>query len=205
MQADCGLAGAGAALDDEALIDRRADDDVLLGLDRRDDLAHRSGAGGADLREHWVGDTGRDVRCVGVVELLVEVGGDVAVGECEAAAVDEPEGVRDRGAVEGSGDRRPPVDHHGVVVVVLDVPAADVPLLDAPLGRVDPAEEVPRARRAQVLERLGDGHLDVLGGDVVGRARRVDPAEALDHPVPARARVRKARSFGVELREEFVV
>ena len=73
VQPDGGLAGPGPALHDEALIERCADHDVLLGLDRGDDLAHRAGARCADLGEHRVGHTGRDVRRVGIVELLVEV------------------------------------------------------------------------------------------------------------------------------------
>ena len=79
VQGDGRLAGAGTALDDEHLVDRGADDEVLLGLDRRDDLAHRPGALGADLGEHRVGDAAGDVGGVGIVEVLVEVGGDLAV------------------------------------------------------------------------------------------------------------------------------
>ncbi len=78
MQRHRRLAGAGPALHDQHLVDRRADDDVLLGLDRRHDLAHRPGAGGADLGEHRVGDAARHVGGVGVVEVLVEVGGQLA-------------------------------------------------------------------------------------------------------------------------------
>ena len=42
VQGDRGLAGARTTLHDQGLIDRRTDDDVLLGLDRGDDLAHRT-------------------------------------------------------------------------------------------------------------------------------------------------------------------
>ena len=72
------LARARPALHDEDLVDRRADDDVLFGLDRRHDLAHRAGAFGADLGEDRVGDPTGDVGGVGVVEVLVEVRGDLA-------------------------------------------------------------------------------------------------------------------------------
>ena len=44
VQRDCGLAGAGAARDDEHAGDVGADGLVLFGLDRRDDVAHAAGA-----------------------------------------------------------------------------------------------------------------------------------------------------------------
>ena len=80
MQTDRGLAGARTALHDQRLLQRRADDDVLLGLDRGDDLAHRTRPRGADLGQHRVGDAGGDVGRVGIVEVLVEVGGHLALG-----------------------------------------------------------------------------------------------------------------------------
>ena len=79
VQADRGLAGARPALHDEALVDRRADHDVLLRLDRGDDLAHRAGARRADLGEHRVRHARGRRGGVGIVERLVEVRGDVAV------------------------------------------------------------------------------------------------------------------------------
>ena len=190
MQGDGRLAGARAALHDEHLVDRRPDHDVLLGLDRGDDLAHRAGPLGADLGEHRVGDAAGDVAGVGVVEVLVEVGGDLALVEREAPAQDDAERVGAGRPVERRRDRRPPVDDDRVVVVVLDVAAADVPLLGRrrSVAGVDAPEEVAGAGRAEVLERLLDRHLDVLGRELVGRALRVDALQALDHPVPGRAR-----------------
>ena len=116
VQADRGLAGARAALHHQALIERGTDDHVLLGLDGGDDLAHRAGAGGADLGQHRVGDARAGGLVVGVVELLVEVGGELAVGQREPAAVRQAERVGVGGAVERRGDRRPPVDHHRIVL-----------------------------------------------------------------------------------------
>jgi hypothetical protein len=191
VEGDGGLAGPGPTLDDEQLVHRRPDHVVLLGLDGGHDLAHRAGALGADLGEHRVGDAAGDVGRLGVVEVLVEVGGDGALVHREAPAEVDTERVRRGGAVERRGDRRPPVDHDGVVAVVLDVAATDVPPLEG-AGRsvagVDAAEEVAGSRRAQVLQRLLDGDLDVLGRELVGRALRIDALEALDHPVPGRAR-----------------
>ena len=51
VQGDDGLAGAGAALDDEHAGLRRADDLVLLGLDRGDDVAERAGAAALERGE----------------------------------------------------------------------------------------------------------------------------------------------------------
>ena len=146
VQGDGRLAGARAALHDEHLVDRRPDHEVLLGLDRGDDLAHRAGALGADLGEHGVGDAAGDVRRVGVVEVLVEVRGELALVEHEAPPQVDAERVGAGGAVERRGDRRPPVDDDRVVGVVLDVAATDVPRLAAGVVRVDAAEEVAGAR-----------------------------------------------------------
>ena len=64
---------------------------------------------------------------VRVVELLVEVTGQLAIGQREAAPVGEAERVGVGGAVERRRDRRTPVHHHRVVLLVLDVATADVP------------------------------------------------------------------------------
>ena len=204
VQGDRGLAGAGAALHDQRLVDRRTDDDVLLGLDRGDDLAHRTRPGGADLGQHRIRDAGGDVGRVGVVEMLVEVGGHLALGEREPPAEHDAERIDRGGAVERRRDRCPPVDDDRVVLVVLDVAAADVPPLDrAAVGRrfVDAAEELAGAGGTQRVERLPDRHLDVLGGDLVGGGVGVDPLEALDHLGPgtsARAPTARARPPGRE-------
>ena len=66
VQADRGLAGAGRALHADARGDVAAHDLVLLGLDRRDDVAHRAGAGPLDLRGEDGAVVGRRrprVRC----------------------------------------------------------------------------------------------------------------------------------------------
>ena len=51
VQRDGGLAGAGAALDDEHAVVVGADDPVLLGLDGLDDVAHPAGAAGGQRRQ----------------------------------------------------------------------------------------------------------------------------------------------------------
>lgn len=65
----------------------------------------------------------------------------------------ETERVVRRRAVEGRGDRRPPVDDDRVVVRILDVTPPDVPGIARAIrpvhhGFVDAAEEVAGARRA---------------------------------------------------------
>ena len=149
VEGDGRLARPRPALHDEHLVDRGADDEVLLGLDRRHDLPHRAGALGADLRQHRVGDAAGDVGGVGIVEVLVEVRRQLAIVEREAPAQVDAERVGRRRAVEGGGDRCPPVDDDRVVVVVLDVAATDVPALgrrSPTVAGVDASEEVAGSR-----------------------------------------------------------
>ena len=169
VQSDCGLARARSALDDEHLVHRRTDHDVLLGLDRGDDLAHRAGAGSADLGEHRIGDPAGDVASVGIVEVFIEVGGDLGAPpvlsglEREAATQGDAERVGAGRPIERCGDRRPPVDHDRVVLVVFDVAPPDVPdllaLLAAPragLNRMAPCRCGRRSRqRPGCLGRAG--------------------------------------------------
>ena len=80
VEADGRLARARAALHDEARVERRADHDVLLGRDGRDDVAHLAGARSLELGEQRIGDPAvvGGVDAVGVVEHLVEEVVDVA-------------------------------------------------------------------------------------------------------------------------------
>ena len=124
VEADCGLARARTALDDQQLVERGPDDHVLLGLDRRHDVAHLAGAGPVELGEEGIGHAGGVVRAVGVVEVLVEQADQLVVLEHEAAAEVEALGVPEGGPVEGDGHPGAPVDHHRVAAVVLDVAPA---------------------------------------------------------------------------------
>ena len=175
---------------------------VLLGLDRRHDLAHRSGALGADLGEHRVGNPAGDVGRVRIIEMLVEVRRDFAGVEREPPPQRHAERVGAGGSVERRRDGRPPIDDDGIVLVVLDVPPAEVPPLGHPLlDGVDAPEEVPGAGAAQVGKRLGHRHLDVLGGDLVRRALRIDALEPLDHQITRPSSERQARPFRLQLPE----
>ena len=167
VEADRRLAGARPALDDQQLVERGPDDHVLLGLDRRDDVAHLAGAGPVELGQERVGDAGGVVGAVGVVEVLVEQADELAVLEHEAAAEVEAQRVAEGGPVEGDGHPGAPVDHHRVAAVVLDVAAADVPLLAGLL--VDAAEaqrSLGRLDGGLVATQLvpGGGGVDVGAG-----------------------------------------
>ena len=142
------LAGTGAALHDEHLVDRCTDHDVLFGLDRRHDLAHLTGSFSADLCEHRIGNASGDLALVGIVDMLVEVGDDVALIEREPTSERHPERVDGRGAVERRSARCAPVDDDRIVVLVLVVAASDVSL-------VDPPGEVAGAWTLQILQRVG--------------------------------------------------
>ncbi len=95
VQGDGGLAGAGAALDDEDAAVRGADDGVLLGLDGLHDVVHAAGAGGVERGEqHLVGVPALVAGAggVGEVEDLVVEGGDRAAGGADVAAAERPIG-----------------------------------------------------------------------------------------------------------------
>ena len=137
VQCNGRLAGSRTALNDEHLVDRRPDHDVLLGLDRGHDLAHRASPCRADLGEHGVGDAARRVGRIGIIEVLVEVGRDLA-GPAFGGVHREPaaKGNAERVSAGGPVERRrhgcPPIDDHRVVLIILDVATSDVPRVEAP-------------------------------------------------------------------------
>ena len=202
MQRDRRLPRSRTALHDQHLIERRTDHDVLLALDRRDDLAHLAGPFGADLGEHRIGDPARHLPFIGIVEVLVEIGRDLAVVEREPTAKRDAERV-DRGRpIEGRRDRRAPVDDDRIVTVVLDVASSDVPAIGLV---VDPPEEVTGTRIRQIGECVGDRHLDVLLGDLVGRSLGIDPREPFDHAVARGAREPEMGALLRQVREQITV
>ncbi len=67
---------------------------------------------------------------------------------------------------------------------------------------VDPPEEVTGTGPAKILQRLGDRHLDVLLGDLVGSTCGIDGPETFDHPIARRAREREVSPLCVEVGEE---
>ena len=195
VQADGRLAGAGTALDHERPVRVVGDQPVLVGLDRRDDVAHVSVAAAVELLEQEVADAGaverRAVeRLVGDVEQLPSLG-------AEAAAQRDALRILRRGRVEGPCRRRLPVDDDLVALVVVHPAAADV---ERPLDRfeVEPAEEEAALgvlegreplRRPGVERRLSDLAVGGVGG----------AADDLAHPLEARVGVVDVRLLGLEV------
>ncbi len=126
VQPDGGLAGARGALHADAHREVAPDDRVLLGLDRRDDVAHRAGSRPLDLggedrarrraRSRLGGGRAGGSR-IGVgraAQVLVLEGGQPASVDAEAPAQHDVHRVGGGGPVEGSRHRCPPVDDDGV-------------------------------------------------------------------------------------------
>ena len=181
MQGDRRLAGAGAALDDEHAGHRRADDVVLLRLDRADDVAH--GAGAAALQRRQQRALAGERRLVGQVveveELVLHPDDAAPVGD-EVAAPGQPHRVAAGRPVERLGDGRAPVDDQRLLVDVGHGQATDVEALAR--RAVDPPEAQRLVAQAELLD-AGEGrahdHVALLPG-LVGAA----PAVA-DHLVPS--------------------
>ena len=170
VQADRRLAGAGAALDDEHALRLERDQAVLVGLDRRDDVAHVLVAAALELLEQDVGDAVDDVTGRAVQRLVVEV-------EQPAALVPEPAAERhalrigDGRRVEGAGGGRLPVDDDRRLLLVHPAP----PDVERPEDavEVEPAEAEAALgvlERQQPLVRPGleDERLDLADPGVAG-------------------------------------
>ena len=144
VQTNRRLAGARATLHNERLLHWGADHHVLLGLNGGHDFAHRTSARRTNFGEHRIGDTRSRADGIGVVKLLIEIGRDLAVSQCETATMLEPQWVNRSGPVERRCDGSTPVDDHWIVTVIFDVSTTDVPTV---VVFVDTTEEVPRTRR----------------------------------------------------------
>ena len=150
VQRDRGLPGPRAALDDHDAGERQPDDRVLLGLDRRDDVAHRRPA-----RRLQCGEQRRIGRGSGIgaaVQHVVVESGDPLVGrrsrELEMPSPGHAERRRQRRAVERPGGGCPPVDERTLPVRGVGEPdAADV--ARRLVGVVEPAEAETRAGGGQ--------------------------------------------------------
>ncbi len=206
VQAHGGLPGAGPALHADRAAESAADDLVLLGLDGGDDVAHRADAGPFDLRlEEAAGLLGLG----GVGEVLVLVRGQLAAGVAEAAAQPHVLGAGAGRLVVRLGDRRAPVDDHGVAGGVVDVPAADVePLAVRPLGQVaaDGVQVVEAAEEQRGVREIGErldavvdlglehGGVDPVRGDVAD----VEGLDVLAHPAQRGARRGEMGAFALQ-------
>lgn len=200
MQADRSLARARGALDAHGAREVGAHDDVLLGLDRGDDVAH-----GADPWPLDLGLQDRGVLLPGISEeRLVLVAGESPAHEAVAPTLAQPERLGPRRAVERTAHRSSPVHDHGVAGLVGDVSATDVQALAADVGRVrqvvDPAEEQRDGRVVgQGLAALGEGRLQELPAHPVAGGCRVEALGAGAHPGQGRAGLVEVRLLGGEV------
>ena len=180
VEPDRGLARSGAALDHERTVGRMGDQAVLVGLDRRDDVAHVAFAAPVQLLEQEVADA-RTVerraveRLVGDVEQLASL-------RTEAAAERDALRILRRGRVERPRGGRLPVDDDLVALVVVHPAAADV---QRPLDRleVEPAEQetafgVLEGREPLRRPRIERGLRDLAVGGIGGTSD--DVAHALE-------------------------
>ena len=190
----------GPTLHGQQLVERGADDLVLLGLDGGDDVEHLAGAGPLELGQQGIAPAqpGGPGIAVGAVEEVVGHRHHRVAVDHDLAPPGQPQGILRAGPVEGDGHRGPPVDDDGVGTGVLDVAAADVP--GGPLLLVDPPEEERAWALGQERDASGEG------GDVVevGAAGADEVLEQALGPLPhgrqGIVRVPKVRLLGVELR-----
>ena len=105
MEADRRLAGAGTALDHERPVRLAGDQPVLVGLDRRDDVAHVGVAAAVELLEEEVADAGAVERRA--VERLVGDVEQLAALRAEAAAQRDALRILRGGGVERAEPRAP--------------------------------------------------------------------------------------------------
>ena len=159
VQGHRGLAGARTALHHEHPGRRGPDDAVLLGLDRRDDVAHPPGPPGGDRRHQ-----GRLAREAGAaagrgrvveVEHLVVDRQDLAAAGAQVPPAAHPLGRGRGGGVERLRRGRAPVHQQRLVVVLLVEQAQPPDVAPLPRLRVEPPERQAVLGRAQGREPVG--------------------------------------------------
>ncbi len=213
MQGDRGLAGAGAAGDDEGAVVGGAHGGVLLGLDRGDDVAHVAGALAADGgQEGAVADddrAGQPVDAGGVEQLVVEAD-DRGAAAADRAPPDDAERGGRRRPVERGGGRGAPVDDDRLLLLGAQPEPAQVQ--DLPVGVVEAPEHEPLAGEVEVGaagrggQRLHVALVQRLRGlALVGRLRLAlasegDRAQLLEPGVGARDVLLLARDLRGERR-----
>ena len=184
VQRDGGLPGPRSALDHDDAGERQPDDRVLLGLDRRHDVAHRRPARRLERCQQRRVGRGSGIG-VAVEHVVVEIRDPLVgchSGDLEMSPPGQPKRRRQRGAVERPAGGRPPVDERALPVRGVGEPdAADV--ARRPVGVVEPAEAQPRAGGGQRANPLRPA----VHGDVAL------PAGA---ELPARLRGQRASRLG---------
>ncbi|MEJ7720635.1 MAG: hypothetical protein WKF58_09390 [Ilumatobacteraceae bacterium] len=171
VQRDDGLAGAGSALHDQHTGLWRADDLVLLALDRGHDVAERSRAAALERRQQRRVATQSRAGCPVVGEPVVLPDAEVAGAEEFVFQAEQrpsldgevpPPGQTHRltsgGAVEGLGHRRPPVDDDRFAFLVGHCEAADVVRLV--VGAVDAPEHEGSITEIEIDKALDQGFVD---------------------------------------------
>ena len=123
------LPSARSALHGEKLVQWRADDLVLLGLDRGDDVEHLAGTRPFELGQQGIAapESGGTGHLFAAVEDVVGDGSDRVAVHHDLAPPHETQRLAWTGSIEGHRHRRPPVDDHRVGPDVLDVATPDVP------------------------------------------------------------------------------
>ena len=110
VERDCGLAGAGAALDDQQALVGGTDDAVLLRLDRGDDVAHAAVAGLAEGVHEGALALEFESGCARGVQQLVFEAGDASVTGGNVAAAHDAVRLGGGRLVEGTRSGRTPVN-----------------------------------------------------------------------------------------------
>ena len=164
-----GLAGAGSALDHQHAGVIEADDLVLLGLDRRDDVAHAVAARRVDRGEQGRITAERALVAgvgVGAAEYLVGEIEQTTSSRVELAPPAHPLRAGGGGDVERAGGRCPPVEQQRFMVVALveDADATDVEPLTGEC--VQPSETQAVIGDVQPRDRCGQRtHIGVAGDE----------------------------------------
>ncbi|HEX7168076.1 MAG TPA: hypothetical protein VF230_13950 [Acidimicrobiales bacterium] len=154
VQGNGRLPGAGAALHDEGLVERRADDFVLRALDGRDDVAHPTGPLPLDGAEERGFTDHDDVVASAALQIVVEqLVVELEHGRRSAPEVppaDDAHRVAAHCSVERCRHRCAPIDDERVAGLVVDRQAPDVPGLSGVL--VDAAEAQRGVAELQLLD-----------------------------------------------------
>ena len=160
VERHCCLAGTRRPLDDRHARAGATDHDVLLGLDRRDDVVHATGPRRVERgHERTLADEVEPgLARGGDVEDFVLEPDELAVPPSEVASAHDAHGVVGQGAVERLGRRRAPVDDERVAVLVGDGDATHVEA--AAVGEVEATDEqavLGDVERSQPVAGVRDG------------------------------------------------
>jgi len=165
VKANRGFAGSRAALNDERRDGVLLDRVVLLGRDRRDDLAHLPNALASDVLD----DRFSEVILALPRQALVHKGMDAIVLDVETPPERDPPRITRGRGVERLCRRRPPIDRQKAIVSIDDSMPTDV--RRAPVSPIDPAEIQrtaclridPDALSAHALKRVVGKLVDAAG------------------------------------------